>query len=86
MLDGYEDKSAYAQCIFAVAINPNADPRIFVGRTYGKIVPPRGDAAFGWDPIFLPDGYDETYAEMSIETKNKISHRAAALDRLKDFF
>ncbi|KAL0433060.1 UNVERIFIED_CONTAM: Inosine triphosphate pyrophosphatase [Sesamum latifolium] len=43
------------------------------------IVPPRGPNDFGWDPIFQPDGYDKTYAEMAKEEKNKISHRYRAL-------
>ncbi|KAB5573168.1 hypothetical protein DKX38_000362 [Salix brachista] len=46
----------------------------------GKIVPARGPDDFGWDPIFQPDGYEQTYAEMPKDEKNKISHRSKALD------
>ena len=48
MLAGYEDKSAYAQCIFAYCDGPDAEPIVFVGRTEGKIVPARGPTDFGW--------------------------------------
>lgn len=57
------------------------------GVTEGVVVdPPRGDRGFGWDPIFQPDGFEETYAEMDPETKDRIGHRGRAwrsfLDRL----
>ncbi|XP_040988472.1 inosine triphosphate pyrophosphatase isoform X1 [Juglans microcarpa x Juglans regia] len=80
MLMAYEDKSAYALCAFSFALGPNAEPITFLGRTPGKIVPARGPNDFGWDPIFQPDGYEQTYAEMPKEEKNKISHRSKALD------
>ena len=51
----------------------------------GKIVPARGPKNFGWDPIFQPDGFDQTYDEMPKATKNTISHRYKALSILKDF-
>ena len=46
----------------------------------------RGPTNFGWDPIFQPDGYDLTYAELSKEIKNQISHRARSLDMMKTYF
>ncbi|KAL2242552.1 UNVERIFIED_CONTAM: Inosine triphosphate pyrophosphatase, partial [Sesamum indicum] len=79
LLMAYEDKSAYALCVFSLALGPNTDPITFLGKTQGMIVPPRGPNDFGWDPIFQPDGYDKTYAEMAKEEKNKISHRYRAL-------
>ncbi|KAK9808116.1 hypothetical protein WJX73_008079 [Symbiochloris irregularis] len=85
MLAAYEDKSAYAQCIFAFTPGPGVEPEVFVGRTEGKIVPARGDAVFGWDPIFQPDGFDVTYSEMDKATKNTISHRFRALQKLRDY-
>lgn len=83
MLVGFEDKSAYAQCTFAYTPGPEYEPIIFVGKTEGCIVPARGPGDFGWDPIFQPDGFDETYAEMDSEIKNTISHRYRALDGLR---
>lgn len=84
LLAAYEDKSAYALCIFSLALGPDSEPVSFSGRTEGKIVPPRGSNDFGWDPVFQPDGYEKTYAEMLKEEKNSISHRRRALDKLRD--
>jgi len=83
MLAAYEDKSAYAQCIFSYTSGPDTDPITFVGRTEGKIVPARGPTDFGWDPVFLPDGKDGTFAELSKAEKNTISHRYRALEKLR---
>ncbi|MCZ9920254.1 RdgB/HAM1 family non-canonical purine NTP pyrophosphatase [Brachyspira hyodysenteriae] len=55
------------------------------GRVNGKIIEnPRGFDGFGYDPIFQPDGYNVTYAEMSLEEKNSMSHRALAMNKMKD--
>ncbi|TYZ62537.1 hypothetical protein PybrP1_012719 [[Pythium] brassicae (nom. inval.)] len=86
LLAAYDDKSAYAQCIFAYASGADdAEPKVFVGRTPGVIVPARGPPNFGWDPIFQPDGYAATYAEMDKATKNSISHRYKSLELLRTF-
>ncbi|MBI5472329.1 MAG: RdgB/HAM1 family non-canonical purine NTP pyrophosphatase [Ignavibacteriae bacterium] len=45
---------------------------------------PKGTSGFGYDPIFLPTGYNETFAEMNMEVKNTLSHRARALQQIKD--
>jgi len=58
---------------------------VFVGRTPGKIVPAQGSNDFGWDPVFMPDGFDQTYAEMDSQVKNTISHRFRALDKLRSY-
>eukprot|EP01113_Clastostelium_recurvatum_P040081 TRINITY_DN6198_c0_g1_i2.p1 TRINITY_DN6198_c0_g1~~TRINITY_DN6198_c0_g1_i2.p1 ORF type:complete len:190 (+),score=17.93 TRINITY_DN6198_c0_g1_i2:18-587(+) len=84
MLAGFEDKSAYALCVFSLCEGPDHDPIIFEGRTDGRIVQARGPKDFGWDPIFEPSGFDQTYAEMPKETKNTISHRYRALDKLRE--
>ncbi|KAI4311372.1 hypothetical protein MLD38_036275 [Melastoma candidum] len=86
LLMAYEDKSAYALCAFSFALGPDSEPITFLGKTEGKIVPPRGPNDFGWDPIFQPKGYNLTYAEMPKEEKNKISHRSKALDLVKSHF
>jgi inosine triphosphate pyrophosphatase len=85
LLMAYEDKSAYAQCIFAFK-NGKGDPiHLFTGKINGTIVSARGPNKFGWDPIFMPSGYTETFAEMESELKNTISHRYKALQLLKKF-
>jgi len=86
MLAGFDDKTAYAQCIFGYIEKEGAEPQIFVGRTPGQIVPARGEKNFGWDPIFQPDGYDKTYAELDASIKNTMSHRARALQELVKYF
>eukprot|EP01111_Echinosteliopsis_oligospora_P019552 TRINITY_DN950_c0_g1_i2.p1 TRINITY_DN950_c0_g1~~TRINITY_DN950_c0_g1_i2.p1 ORF type:complete len:215 (+),score=55.26 TRINITY_DN950_c0_g1_i2:257-901(+) len=84
MLQGFDDKSGYALCTFAYTEGPEHTPIVFEGRTDGKIVQPRGPPNFGWDPIFAPSGFSETYAEMDASVKNKISHRLRALEKLKE--
>ncbi|KAJ6414660.1 hypothetical protein OIU84_003626 [Salix udensis] len=86
LLMAYEDKSAYALCAFSFALGPDAEPITFLGKTLGKIVAARGPNDFGWDPIFQPEGYEQTYAEMPKDEKNKISHRSRALDLVKSHF
>jgi inosine triphosphate pyrophosphatase len=84
MLKGFEDKTGYAQCILGLGKKVE-EMNFFIGRTYGKIVEPRGDNNFGWDPIFIPDGFSETYSEMDKSIKNKISHRYKSLNQLMKF-
>lgn len=87
LLTGFEDKSAQAVCTFAYHPGEEgAEVILFEGRTNGEIVSPRGKRDFGWDPCFQPDGYGQTYAEMTAEEKNKISHRFRALDQLREYF
>lgn len=52
------------------------------GDVTGKVVKPRGDSSFGFDVTFVPDGHEQTYAEMDTQLKNKISHRALAITNL----
>jgi len=86
LLAGFEDKSARAVCTFAYySGDEGAEVILFQGITNGEIVSPRGPRNFGWDPCFQPEGYNVTYAEMSKEEKNKISHRFKALDKLRSF-
>lgn len=59
---------------------------MFEGICNGKIIrAPRGDADFGFDPVFVPDGYEKTFAEMDLDLKNQISHRGKALQKFKDY-
>ncbi len=45
---------------------------------------PKGDGGFGYDPVFVPEGFDQSFAELSAETKNRISHRARAIGALRE--
>ena len=62
MVEPFEDKTGSAVCILAYLGPELSEPKLFIGKTPGKIVEPRGSRDFGWDPNFLPDGYDQTYA------------------------
>ncbi|KAG8754017.1 nucleoside triphosphate pyrophosphohydrolase ham1 [Ceratobasidium sp. 428] len=86
MLDGFETRAAFAQCNFAYSKGPGSEPIVFEGRTEGSIVRPRGPSKFGWDPVFQPvEGDGKTYAEMTSEAKNKISHRFRSLEKLRKY-
>ena len=90
MLDGFEDRTAWAQTVIAYCEKEGGKVRVFVGRTKGTIVRPRGGGDFGWDAIFeCKEGGNEscglTYAEMSMEMKNRVSHRGKALAELVEF-
>jgi XTP/dITP diphosphohydrolase len=63
---------------------PDGHCESFEGRVKGTLTwPPRGDRGFGYDPIFIPDGYRETFGEMDLAVKHAISHRAAAFRQLE---
>ncbi len=85
MLQGFADKSASAVCIFAFCESPTSAPVLFSGVCKGKIVAPQGENAFGWDPVFMPEGFTQTFAEMSQADKNKVSHRGKALALVKQY-
>ena len=85
MLVGFNDNSAYAQCILSYMDDTLDEPELFVGKTEGKIVPARGPNAFGWDPIFECEEYGQTYAELDKDTKNKISHRFRATEKFIEY-
>ena len=69
-----------------VALILDGEAHFFEGRVDGTIIEsPRGAEGFGYDPVFVPDGFNETFAEMSAEQKNKISHRGRAMAKLIEF-
>ena len=76
-----KDASAHFACVIAFAF-PNGTTQTFSGRVDGTLVPPKGDDGFGFDPIFMPNGYDVTFAQMPADEKNKISHRGKAVKKL----
>lgn len=83
-LEAVDDRRARFRTALVLII---ADRRyLFEGVINGEIIPEeRGSAGFGYDPIFVPYGYDSTFAELGLDIKNKISHRAEALLKLKQF-
>jgi XTP/dITP diphosphohydrolase len=83
-LEGVEEARRKARfiCVMSLVIPEN---KVFTtqGICSGKITfLPQGDGGFGYDPIFIPDGYEQTFAQMGKKIKNKISHRAIALDKM----
>ena len=67
-----------------VLLTPEGDEQVFEGVAPGRLVwPPRGALGHGYDPMFIPDGHDRTYAEMDFAEKNAISHRARAFAALE---
>lgn len=70
----------------SVSLTFDNESIFFVGVVRGKISPePRGKYGFHYDPIFIPEGSKKTFGEMSVKEKNKISHRALAINKLKKF-
>lgn len=75
-------RRAAFRCTLAL-VDPTGVERVFEGRVDGQIVwPRRGGLGHGYDPIFVPDGYDRTFGEMEEALKNRISHRADAFAKL----
>lgn len=84
MLRGEKNRKATAR--LAVGFHDGEKPHIFIGEAHGKIATEiRGKNGFGWDPVFIPDGYNQTFAEMDPKFKDIISHRGQALAKFKDF-
>lgn len=76
------DRSAHFVCVLALGW-PDGHCEIFEGRIDGVLdFPPRGDRGFGYDPIFVPEGYDVSFGEMDPDHKHAISHRARAFAKL----
>ena len=84
-LKGVTDRSARFVCVIAIAFNGEVI-ETFEGEVRGKILTEeRGEGGFGYDPLFVPDGCDQTFGEMPQELKNRISHRAAAFRKAMEF-
>ena len=85
MASVFDDHSAYAQSIYGLQKNKKDEPHLFIGKTDGEIVPPKGDNNFGWDPCFKPSCSKKTFAEMDENEKNKISHRGKSTKAMIDW-
>jgi XTP/dITP diphosphohydrolase len=76
------DFSARFVCALSIAM-PHGEIKSFEGEVHGKLTfPPRGLSGFGYDPIFIPDGWDQTFGEIDPQVKNDMSHRAKAFQKL----
>lgn len=80
-LEGKDNRKACFRCV--IALIDEGKEVLFEGRVDGEILPQRsGSGGFGYDPVFRPEGYDSSFAEMSAEDKNRISHRGIAISKL----
>ena len=80
-LEGVTDRRARFVAAIAV-VHPDSAPEIVLGVCEGYIRhAPIGESGFGYDPVFVPDGYNQTFAELGEDIKNRISHRAKALEQ-----
>jgi XTP/dITP diphosphohydrolase len=83
-MQGIENRKAYFVTVLCYYDENGA--QYFEGRVHGNLLTEnKGFKGFGYDPIFVPEGYERTFAEMDPEDKNKISHRKQALDLFMDF-
>lgn len=89
-LHGHTDRTARFRTVIALILADGSDKgfseHLFEGKVEGRIATERqGSEGFGYDPLFVPDGYDESFAQLGTAVKNRISHRARAVARLTDF-
>jgi XTP/dITP diphosphohydrolase len=83
-LENQSDRSARFRTVIALILG--GKEYLFEGIVEGKLIEEaRGNAGFGYDPVFVPEGHTETFAEMGADVKNTISHRAKAVEKLKAF-
>jgi XTP/dITP diphosphohydrolase len=77
-------RGAQFRCVLAL-VGQGVPPILEEGICRGTIIEsPRGEGGFGYDPIFLPDGYMQTFAEMPLDVKNSLSHRGRALQKMRE--
>lgn len=78
-------RGAQFNCAVALVL-PNGEKHLFSGIVRGTLArEPKGENGFGYDPVFIPDGYENTFGELDSSVKDRISHRAAALKALAEF-
>ena len=84
-LSGKTNRKARFRTVIAY-IDAESNPHFFEGTVNGRIIEEAiGREGFGYDPIFMPDGYDITFAQMPLDEKNKLSHRAKAFRKFSEF-
>ena len=84
-LQGETNRKAQFRCVIAL-ITDDGEEHLFEGIVKGEILTERtGTGGFGYDPIFSPDGYDCSFAQMTMDEKNRISHRGLAISKLVEF-
>lgn len=84
-MEGIEDRRARFRCTMVLA-KDGLEQAYFEGSVEGRIIDePRGAQGFGYDPLFIPDGFEETFAELGEEVKNALSHRSRALAKVIHF-
>ncbi len=84
-LEGKQNRSARFKTVIAY-IDDAGNEHLFEGKVEGIIIEePTGSEGFGYDPIFVPQGYDKTFAELPLSIKNAIGHRGKAMQKLLDF-
>lgn len=80
-----ENRGGAFVCVIAL-VGPDGTEETFHGRVEGVLgTEPRGKSGFGYDPVFYPEGHDRTFAQMSPEEKDRMSHRGRALEKLRDY-
>ena len=83
-LEGAADRRAHFTCCVAL-IGPAGEEHVVEGRCYGRIaLAASGAGGFGYDPLFIPEGHDRSFAELSADEKNAISHRGRALAKVAE--
>ena len=82
---GFDNRSAHFSCVLALAI-PGEETKVFEGRVDGKIALEKsGNKGFGYDPIFIPDGFNKTFGHFEADEKARISHRGRELEKFMDY-
>ena len=84
--DSDQRQAQFRTVIALIRNQPDDIVTFFEGKVEGEMIrEKRGDSGFGYDPIFMPKGYDKTFAELGMEVKNHISHRAKAVEKLVSY-
>ena len=84
-MEDVENRACTFRCVLGL-LTESGEKQKFVGECHGTLIKElRGNGGFGYDPIFIPQGFDKTFAELTSEEKNSISHRGIAMRKLIDF-